>query len=691
MVKIAHWGLWICFGLWIIFSFSLVGFNAMLWFTLGAVIYLLPGLFVCAILWGWEFTRRLESVGHQIILGILSTTVIVVAVVSIGLSLSPQLVIVLSLITSVILFVVSWILRHQALFNIPPSSYSNQVRKYVLIAVWLLILLIVAIPLSNVGQKVGSNYAYVAFFHEDLFTKMAMTAQIANNGFLPPQNPYYIGESLHYYWFYNIFPAFLYQLADRTISLQSILLLQALLVDIAFGGILVWVLHPFVKRIFSTSICLVLVFIAESYQAPFKAVSYVKGFDFVMSNPILATITYPPVGYYFQALLYVSQHLVAVTCILLAIVLISDLTQSMMVRHAVVASLLVTIACGFSFFVGFFGLAWMCSWLGLKAVFLILQKRTKWWEPLLIVFPALIIGSTGYLVYKASGMLAGEDRFFIELTPFTRHLLTPFHYIVMLGPVFLLGLSGVLLWLKHRRPVEMLPLIWLVIIGMLFKQFVFLYFAWFEVSQKLGLVLRLPFILFAGFGLDKALTMIPLKHQFRFMVMVALLVLSAAPNLLAYEWTHFNITNSIVVKYIRSTDIQAAMWIRDNTPLTAVVQSGPGQTSAQPFFDTGIEARSSLMAIFAERQMAVGDHEFARNYSIPIPLVEERIAEIMTIYEQPQSKTAQETIQKYGIDYIFWGFDEMECCGVNRSFYDNSARFDKVFDQDGVTVYKVIR
>jgi hypothetical protein len=686
---VERFSVWVILGLFIAFGVFLTGPKAVLFFLMGTLLYTLPGWFACQLLWGRAFARSVEALGHTLVLGLLVTTGLVVALASMGLRFSVGLVLGTSLFLSVGLGLFQWLRKNRSSQVPLDSSAIGGTGRFILAAALVVALLVVAIPLSNVGRRVGDAYVYVSFFHEDFFGKVAMAAQLAK-GVVPPANPYFLGETLHYYWFYDVFPAFVYQSVERTIPLQDILLLDALLVDVAFVCVGVWFIKRFVARPFSIGVVLCLVLLAESYQAPFKAVVFQRGISNVAANGLLASIAFPPVGYYFQALLYISQHLLALTALLLTISMLNGTHRTGMGWRAATAGVVLGIASGFSFFIGFIGLGWAASWLLLLALY---WGRRGARMPRVVVpaAVAVVAGVVSYLGYKGLGMLAGEDRFMLLVKPDLRHLLSPIHYIVMLGPSLILGLVGCVLWAKRGRKPQVAGLLWLSILTFLLVQFVFLHHAWFEVSQKLGLVLRVPLLIYAGIGLDIVLSSLTSTKRRRVIVGVSLLCLSAVPNLLAYERAHFDITDSTVAMYVHASDRHAAEWIRDHTPLSAVVQSWPGQSSARPFFESGLESTYSLLAVFAERQMAIGDYEFARNYAVPIPQVEARIAEIVQLFEKPQASDTVDLIERYGIDYVYWGVSERECCLENLGWYEVSPLFEEVYDKDGVSIFRFKR
>ncbi|HLE70237.1 MAG TPA: hypothetical protein VJH87_11190, partial [Vicinamibacteria bacterium] len=73
-------------------------------------------------------------------------------------------------------------------------------------AALLLPLLLVALPFLRVGAVVAEGVAFRAYFSADLMTHLSVVSEL-QKGAYPPTNPFYAGESLHYYWLFFGHPA----------------------------------------------------------------------------------------------------------------------------------------------------------------------------------------------------------------------------------------------------------------------------------------------------------------------------------------------------------------------------------------------------------------------------------------------------------------------------------------------------
>ena len=100
------------------------------------------------------------------------------------------------------------------------------------VATMLLAMVLVALPFSRVGEPTTEGVAYRAYFSADLMTHLSVVAELQKGDF-PPQNPFYAGEPLGYYWLFFLFPA----LVGKWIGNQQGLLLTYLAGGILFAGL----------------------------------------------------------------------------------------------------------------------------------------------------------------------------------------------------------------------------------------------------------------------------------------------------------------------------------------------------------------------------------------------------------------------------------------------------------------------
>ena len=101
------------------------------------------------------------------------------------------------------------------------------------------VLAAMAICYWGVGGLTAKGYAFVPYFAWDFFNHISVCAEVSRQ--MPPQNSYFAGQPLHYYWFFHAWPAALINLAGVSAREAFVLSLPGtvLLFVGAFTG-LIW-------------------------------------------------------------------------------------------------------------------------------------------------------------------------------------------------------------------------------------------------------------------------------------------------------------------------------------------------------------------------------------------------------------------------------------------------------------------
>lgn len=686
-----------------LFSFLLLGLMlsslaTCAWFLLGVIVCAIPGWFACKLLYGVEYARRLDSLGHTLILGLLLTTFLSVVIAALGLGLTVPTMLIAALSGALLLFLLGqWTTNPLSTFQ----DDSPTVTRLAITIGLIVVLVIVSGPLLNVGRRVGDSYVYAPYFNRDFLRNVAFGSALSK-GAIPPTNPYFEGEALHYYWFQMVLPALVYRLSGWSAALEDIFLLSTLLINISFVFVFVRFLRRFVKTTPALIIVLGLALVAESYQAPFKMILSLQPTDGTLEGTWLGAIALPPVGYFFQHFLYLPHHLVALIALLIVVALLVEQPPHGRVKGALAAAIILVLSSGFSFFIIAFGFLWAGSYLALQALrgmYALLkdreseQRKSSFVDTILSGIIISIAGLVTYGILSSLQMLLeGANTWRIHVSKL--QLLAPIHFFVMLGPMSVLGLAGfVICTRKKKMRLQFWGLLWLLL-SVLFL-IVFLVpknlVTW-EISQKLGIVLRIPALVLSGIFLDHLVNRGIRQHRITWAVLL-LFCASALPNLLSYQYVHLNVRDSNLLTYVGASERRAAKWIREHTPLNAAVQSWPGgQTSVRPYYRPGSD-NYSLVPVFGERQTAVGDPLFAR-YFIPLSRyqdVDARATEISRIYEEPDRANVVGILEKLQVDYVYWGISERECCLENLIWYEESPLFEKIYDQDEVSIFRFKR
>lgn len=136
------------------------------------------------------------------------------------------------------------------------------------IAVSLVLLAVVAIvgrPYSRVGIDLPDGRAYRAYFTADFVWAMAVTSEVSK-GDVPPRNPYYLNDPLHYYWLMHLLPAAEYRAAGGALRIEQVLLVNALWSGLALGAFLYFFVRHFVDRESAAALACVFVLFCSSFE-----------------------------------------------------------------------------------------------------------------------------------------------------------------------------------------------------------------------------------------------------------------------------------------------------------------------------------------------------------------------------------------------------------------------------------------
>lgn len=159
--------------------------------------------------------------------------------------------------------VLAWPARALAA-NLTPPEFTR--KDLIAVALVLLaVLAIVARPYSQVGVDLPEGRAYRAYFTADFVWAMAVTAEVGK-GDMPPRNPYYLNDALHYYWLMHLLPAVEHRAAGGSLRLEQILLVNGLWASLMFGGFFYFFLRHFVDRPWAAGLAAVGVLFCSSFE-----------------------------------------------------------------------------------------------------------------------------------------------------------------------------------------------------------------------------------------------------------------------------------------------------------------------------------------------------------------------------------------------------------------------------------------
>jgi hypothetical protein len=134
-------------------------------------------------------------------------------------------------------------------------------------AVLLSVLVVPAVlarPYARVGTDLPDGRAYRAYFTADFVWEMAVVSEVSK-GDVPPRNPYYLNDDLHYYWLMHLLPAVEHR-AARNVRIEHLLLVNAFTIGLAFVGFFYFFVRHFVDEPWAAAAAVVGVIFCSSFE-----------------------------------------------------------------------------------------------------------------------------------------------------------------------------------------------------------------------------------------------------------------------------------------------------------------------------------------------------------------------------------------------------------------------------------------
>lgn len=680
-------------------------------FSIFFLLFCLPGLPLGLWLCGKNIKKHPEAVIYGFLLGhFLSSGVAVCLIYLFGFSF-------LSL-GFFISLAVGWLMiSFKYLRRVGVDSVSGKLsfkawdyRTYILFFLLLLVALTLTFePFANLGKRTIYGYAYRKYFPGDFLKQVAMTAELAK-GEIPPQNPWFAGEKLHYYWWYFILPASFHRFIEINISIKTLLVLSTLITNGLFLFLMFSTLRLFTSGQMAPFLVTLIGIVAHSYEGSYlwwELQRPLKGFLEQARAYNVDGLTrwfwgHPQMDGFFRSLLYSPPHLQALTFLLAAISVLRLHNVLGNLSLSLITGLMVGASVGYSVFVGLIVALWYGLYLGIQVI---LSKEFK--RHLLSFF--LSIGFVGFwiaLFYGLEMFVRNPDTGLVLYTGKALKEYGPLVFLMNYGPPSIFGVLGILLVLKrfytlvksprgkvedqgsiegHHLPFScfypqssIFGLLLLLLLAVTLVSTVALEGFPSDVGLKLGLVILLTLLVFSAISLE-------FLHQKLFPpVFYLLIILICAPALVTVivDWSNSSdIYNTFQTLYVSPEKMEAATWIKTHVPENAIVQSSSPEFQS-PF---------TLVPVLGERRTAVGDKFFARIFQIPQTAVDRRKRDIRQLFETDNLTTTLELLKEYQIGYIYVGGEEKSSYpfGVLK-FYRFPNLFEKVYGNSKVDIFKVL-
>lgn len=559
---------------------------------------------------------------------------------------------------------------------------------------WLLVLLlvplVVARPFSRVGEERPEGRVYRSYFTADYVWRRAVVAELAK-GEVPPRNPFYLDDALHYYWLGHLPDAVEYQAVGDRVALDSLLLGSSVIVDAAFVSAIYGVARLVVPSPWAALAGVGWAFLLTSFEGAAALWHQWQGSAPVyrlrdLNIDAVSRWIYGgmPIDGLHRILWYQPHHAMAYVVGLLGLLTVVRRNQRRDAEVFVVAGMLLGLVVLLSSFVALIFTAAIALHEGVATVW----RRDWWsgavnvsWAALPMAVATAITTALEYIDHHQAGT-APLLRFGVnEMAVANAWVATS----LSAGPALLTGGAG--LWLAWRRRVDDLrPFAVLVATSIAFYVYVDV-----RDHQDVYVGWRTGHIVFIALAPAIALLLRHLRQASATVrraagwSIVAIVALGAAPTVLIDAFNTQDVENQTrgpgfdYTLVLTRPEIEGLDWIRTHTSPRALVQVDPYSRDSNTW---------AYLPAFAERRMAVG---------LPLGLVPlhkyvEGSKRVRWLYDAPDPFGAYELASRVGIDYIVVGPPERhDHPGVEARYARADHLMPQVFHNDALSVYEVLR
>lgn len=570
------------------------------------------------------------------------------------------------------------------LFKRPESKLLKPHKKISLPdLVWFLICLLsmavgTMMPFSRICEKTDAGYAVRAYYSADYLKHVSVTAELSK-GDIPPENPFFSGEKLHYYWLSYLPSAITYRLLGPDFSLLRITIAFSLVVNVLLLLSLFSVFSRYVKDISGRIIGIAALLFASSYEglmALYKIISQGGHISLIRNYNIDAftrwEFGHPQVDSLFRSFIYTPQQQYALCALCMIFILLrKDVRFSAsQIKSRLTIFVLIGIfsgaVLGYNFFTGAIVLPWLCLCLGIGWLF------TKNYTYVDILVISSILGCL-IISYYFLEMFLNRSNVFTFATGINYYKKLPKIILYNFGPLFLLGIPGIATRMyRSDKQHEWLNVFLLTLMAASAMLFVKIEEFPSDVSLKTGLLVALGLSLFVG----DLIQTLKKKTGVYGTLLASILLVPALPHAIIDVYNTQDIMNAHFTVYFNEKDMSAAHWIAKNTPLDCRIQALP---------ERDIHC-SDIINAFAERRTALADSMHAQIYLINPTGYKTRNKKISALINNPNLQEALKLCREYEIDYIFIGNQERE---LNSSGIDKFFLFNSIYTDYPVEIFDV--
>lgn len=495
---------------------------------------------------------------------------------------------------------------------------------------------LIAIPYSKVGRLTELGYAFVPYFRFDFLNHVSITAELTRS--IPPQNPYFAGETLHYYWFFHLWPAAIVRLTN---SIAKDAVVATLLPTIIlFIGALFLTIRSYVRDRRASVLAIAIGILAPSYIGVLYAVQRLAP-QLLRRIPNYSYMDYSYLSHsWFRDFLFEPHAVTALIGFLLVLYLDRcgkerPTWQLGVLTGSILGTILIT-----DIFIGVIALCYF----GLNNIFDFFSNKEA---RKFAIFSGIFFGLTGIaavwlgiLPVGSSGVLT------VVLHPLTKYL--PLYLTAELGPIFLIGGIGIYSSIRYRRNEPMAAMYILCAVATLLA-----FTLYFQLDQDIALrkaikVLEIPLVVFVGVA--AAFYMHFLK-RWAGRIIAILLVLPGVVTITTdiTQYTNLLRKRTPPVSYVSPDGMQALDWIRINTPRDAIVQDLGLVRPGRKYHATDDGRVTGL----AERRTLFGNYEHPYIFRVTQTKLDERKSILERAFKADNPEELEGVLKQFPPFYLY--------------------------------------
>ncbi|HEX8028218.1 MAG TPA: hypothetical protein VF491_07155, partial [Vicinamibacterales bacterium] len=240
-------------------------------------------------------------------------------------------------------------------FRLPDTQPGDAIALALLV---IIVPLVVGLPLAHVGEITPDGNAYRAYFTADYVWRRAVVIELAKGASMPV-NPYFAGDVLHYYWMPHILSGVQYRFAAAWASLDELLLIRSIAIDLFFVTFLYGMVRVFRVKPWAAACGVAFVILSTSFEGLYVL------FDYSSKNVPLAAVRNLNIDaisrWYFQGipidglqrlLFYQPHHIVGYTIGLIGLIALATRSRAVDAAAFAIAGVCLALSVVISSFAG---------------------------------------------------------------------------------------------------------------------------------------------------------------------------------------------------------------------------------------------------------------------------------------------------------------------------------------------------